>query len=840
MNRTEHNLGIASLDGRYPRRTEWLQNGFPNRTASSLAWSNADRRLTINPTGTSFNYFVEGVKYTVATSDVINVNRVDIADTEGLHLFYYDGATLTTIANPTDAQIETATLTKTLVAYVYWDADNNLGELIEDRHGLSISPYSHSLHHFTEGTMYFDGLALGDFVISDGVDNEDAQFSVATGQIFDEDIKLTLNAIGKTTGLEVWYRNVALDWRKGTQAGFSVLNATNGRVYYDNAGTLTEVTDGKFVLYHIFATNNSDLNPIAIMGQTIYLTGAAARIGATTEINSLLLGALPAKEMKAIATVIFQTKDTYTNDVKAKVVQTDEGDDYVDWRTAKLSPSAAAQDHGSLSGLADDDHPQYVLTSFLGIGSLADPDADTIIGWDDTDGATKFITIGANLSYDHATHTLSATGGYVSDTEYGESWDGVTNVAPSKNAIYDKIEALAGGHNAVTLDVNAETLLSLSTQELGLDTQTANKIFAGPASGAVAVPTFRSLVADDIPDLSAVYAVVLGADDNYVTDAEKTNIGNLDTAAYEPTASFAAALGADDNYVTDVEKAALHAAVTVTDSDRIDFTLTGQDITADIKTGSVTLAMMANMATASLIYRKTAEAGVPEVNTLATLKTDLGLTGTNSGDQTIASLGLDADLATFALPASTTISAFGATIIDDANAAAVIATLGLADIYLALAGGTMAGNITLGENTAVALDPAGSADEKWSGITCTGTAGATLAVGDLIYLDVTAGEWLLADADAASTSGDVPLGLCILAAGNGQATNILLIGTMRSAAFPASIALGAPVYVSTTAGDIQAAQPSATDDVIRRVGWAVTVEPNTIYFNPSNDYITHT
>lgn len=53
-----------------------------------------------------------------------------------------------------------------------------------------------------------------------------------------------------------------------------------------------------------------------------------------------------------------------------------------------------------------------------------------------------------------------------------------------------------------------------------------------------------------------------------------------------------------------------------------------------IAAGAVTLAKMANMATASLIYRKTASTGVPEVNTLATLKTDLGLTGTNSGDQT--------------------------------------------------------------------------------------------------------------------------------------------------------------------------------------------------------------
>lgn len=47
----------------------------------------------------------------------------------------------------------------------------------------------------------------------------------------------------------------------------------------------------------------------------------------------------------------------------------------------------------------------------------------------------------------------------------------------------------------------------------------------------------------------------------------------------------------------------------------------------------------------------------------------------------ISDLGLDADLATFALPADTTISAFGKTIVDDANAAAVLATLSLdADI----------------------------------------------------------------------------------------------------------------------------------------------------------------
>lgn len=53
-----------------------------------------------------------------------------------------------------------------------------------------------------------------------------------------------------------------------------------------------------------------------------------------------------------------------------------------------------------------------------------------------------------------------------------------------------------------------------------------------------------------------------------------------------------------------------------------------------ITAGAVTLAKQANVASGTIFYRKTAAAGAPEVQTLATLKTDLGLTGTNSGDQT--------------------------------------------------------------------------------------------------------------------------------------------------------------------------------------------------------------
>lgn len=61
--------------------------------------------------------------------------------------------------------------------------------------------------------------------------------------------------------------------------------------------------------------------------------------------------------------------------------------------------------------------------------------------------------------------------------------------------------------------------------------------------------------------------------------------------------------------------------------------LTGTYPNPTVANGAITLAKMANMATASLIYRKTAGSGAPEVSTLTQLATDLNLSGINTGDK---------------------------------------------------------------------------------------------------------------------------------------------------------------------------------------------------------------
>lgn len=154
----------------------------------------------------------------------------------------------------------------------------------------------------------------------------------------------------------------------------------------------------------------------------------------------------------------------------------------------------------------------------------------------------------------------------------------------------------------------------------------------------------------------------------------------------------------------------------------------------------------------------------------------------------------------------------------------------------------LSGNVVLAENAAILMDPAMSADGKYNGIIRAGTAGATLAFGDLVYLDPTDSRWELADANAAAgADGDARgvLGICVLAAASdGSATTILLQGIVRAdTAFP-SMTINNPQYVSETAGDITGTQPTTTDVVIRVVGVALTADE--LYFNPSYDYITHT
>jgi hypothetical protein len=155
-------------------------------------------------------------------------------------------------------------------------------------------------------------------------------------------------------------------------------------------------------------------------------------------------------------------------------------------------------------------------------------------------------------------------------------------------------------------------------------------------------------------------------------------------------------------------------------------------------------------------------------------------------------------------------------------------------LYTTVAGFTLTGNIVLGENTSIQLDPAGSADGKYSGITMTGVGGAVIAFGDLLYLDAATSRWKPTDADAAATGGPVMIAMAVTSSTDGGAVTLLLRGNIRADAKFPTLTIGAPVYVGETAGAIQVAIPTGADNVLRVVGFALTADE--IHFNPSQDH----
>lgn len=148
-----------------------------------------------------------------------------------------------------------------------------------------------------------------------------------------------------------------------------------------------------------------------------------------------------------------------------------------------------------------------------------------------------------------------------------------------------------------------------------------------------------------------------------------------------------------------------------------------------IANGAVSLAKMANLAANTIIGRVTASTGVPEALTAANVRTIInvedGADVTDTANVTSAGAlmdsEVDADLKTLSLPANTTISTYGASIIDDADEATFKATVNLeigtdvqaydADLG-ALAGLSSAGMITrTGAGTASVRTITGTSNE---------------------------------------------------------------------------------------------------------------------------------
>lgn len=109
-------------------------------------------------------------------------------------------------------------------------------------------------------------------------------------------------------------------------------------------------------------------------------------------------------------------------------------------------------------------------------------------------------------------------------------------------------------------------------------------------------------------------------------------------------------------------------------------------------------------------------------------------------------------------------------------------------------------------------------DHGYHGITLRGrNYGYTAAIGDPVYLNDTAGEWLLADADL---SGAWPArGIACNTGTDGSAAVVMVMGVMRHDAW--AFTEGQTLYLSDT-GTITGTAPTGSGDCIQVVGFSLS------------------
>ena len=335
-------------------------NGFPNITDSTISFNNTNWTFTIAPFAASFTYYISGTKYEKTTPTTVQLTPA----TTGSHYIYFDGATLKETMGFTDDLF----LIYAIVAIVYWNnsvvANVYFGD---ERHGISMSPYTHRYLHYSVGTSYVSGLTPATFSGGTGGADADAEFIVSSGYIMDEDMKHLVAA--KTlisTALQVVYlvgnpgvwTSVATPYL----TPYGAYCSDGVQLYYNkltgSTWSLATVISGRYVLGHLAATNGGTL--IAFVGQNTYNNVSDARQAASDELSSMYLVGLPLAEWTFIATFIYRCSTGAANTMKGYVASISSGVYYEDWRAKKLNSAAGTPaSHSSLSGLTADDHLQY-------------------------------------------------------------------------------------------------------------------------------------------------------------------------------------------------------------------------------------------------------------------------------------------------------------------------------------------------------------------------------------------------------------------------------------------------------------------------------------------------
>ena len=342
--------------------------GFEDRTHSTVSFTNGTRTFSIGPNTaaghSSYAVWTKGTKRTISAT-----LSVQVGATTGLYYIYFDAFGV--------LQSKTTYFTwdtETPVAYVYWNSTTSSAPFIADeRHGVVLDWQTHEYLHRTRGAVIAEGFSISAYTTT-GNGNVDAhaQFDLGNGTFFDEDLEVAIThsatpTVGTFTQvltgaaeLPVFYLSGSSGaWVRDTPTEYACKQSATTLQYNLLSGSTwstTPATNNRYVVSWVVATNDITAPIIVILGQNQHTGIGSAE---AVKFGDLVLTNFPIVEFRPLWKVIFRTSTGFTNTPNALIANV------LDLRQLSETGEAGTvvSDHGLLSGLADDDHTQYLHTT---------------------------------------------------------------------------------------------------------------------------------------------------------------------------------------------------------------------------------------------------------------------------------------------------------------------------------------------------------------------------------------------------------------------------------------------------------------------------------------------
>lgn len=464
--------------------------GFPVDDAGNylctLTYNESTRTVTITPTGSTFDIFVSGTKYTFTGAQSIQHGLQQSG-----HFVYFDeNGTLVTSQVPWDILLHVP------VSYVFRDAIDNLNIAWDERHYAGRDLFWHRNQHFNEGSKIRSGFAASGYTLNSSTSDASITFRIDSGIVEDEDIAIVTEVLPDGGPYTLLRRTGATgDWVINRSPVVPLLLAGSDVAYNNFTGgvwTLTAAGQNRYVNYYVFAATalpSTSVTP-STNNQILLVPGQAEHsslANANAEVvSSIAWGSIPFQEVAPLYKVTFVRNTGYGTTGRCRIA----GFSRIVGTYAQVT-STAQSNHSSLSGLTNDDHPQYP-----NITSGAVPPAATPLRvgsvYVDTAEPALFVSKGITdvndwfrvnpLTYydftSSGTYTLSPTAKYVRVIGIGPGGGGGSGATDDAGIACSGGGGGGGGVRSEAFYTRAEVLAAYPTGEVPCT------VGAGGAGGA--------------------------------------------------------------------------------------------------------------------------------------------------------------------------------------------------------------------------------------------------------------------------------------------------------------------------------------------------------------------